>query len=240
MATAGDARGSGPERAFAPELPERGPVILDAEESAHLVRSRRVRQGEAVVLFDGRGTTVIGRLTTDDPRAAVVEVEGAYPGRVPARTVRLAVSLPEGGKADRLVSGLAELGVAVFAPLVCARTPPGRADLAVRRAERWARLAREATKVNGCATMLTCAPARSLEACLGEHAMLLDPDPEAPRLVETIVEDESPWVLVGPEGGFTDEELAGARAVGARIVRLGNLALRTETAALAAAAVLSA
>lgn len=239
MATAGGARGSGPERAFAPELPATGAVTLDAEESSHLVRSRRVRVGEAVVLFDGRGTTRIGSLRKADGRAAVVEVEGDYPARAPARRVRLAVSLPEAGRADRLVGALAELGVETLAPLVCERTPPGRGDLAARRTQRWERLAREAAKVNGAARVLAFHSPLAFAEALREVAVLLDPDPGLPPLLDVVPARGPPWILIGPEGGFSGAELAAARAAGCAAARLGNLVLRTETAAVAAAAILS-
>lgn len=239
MATAGGARGSGPERAYcAPDLPVTGRVVLDPEESAHLVRSRRVRPGETVVLFDGRNATRRGRLLEAAPRAAVVEIEGDYPDRRPARALRLAVSLPEGGRADRMVAALAELGVAEFAALQCTRTPPGRKRLVDRRAERWARLAREAAKVNGCSRLLAVGVPLQFEEAIAAGAVLLDPDPAAPALAASLGDDPSPpWILVGPEGGFTQEEVQAALTVGARTARLGDVALRTDTAAVAAAAV---
>lgn len=238
MATAGGARGPGPERAFAPELPEAGRVVLDAQESAHLVRSRRVRPGETVVLFDGRRATRRGRLVDADPRAAVVEIQGDYPDRAPDRVVRLAASLPESGRADRMVSTLAELGVAEFAPLSCARTPPARAARAAGRAARWARLAREAAKVNGCARVLQVHPPLDFAAAVQAGAVLLDPDPAAPALDRVLGDArETPWLLVGPEGGFTGQELREAAARGTPVAGVVASALRTETAAAAAAAV---
>lgn len=238
MATAGGTRGSGPERAYAPALPAEASIILDAEESAHLVRSRRVREGDAVVLFDGVGGTRLGRLRGADPRAAEVAIEGDYPDRRPGRDVRLAVSLPEGGKTDRMLAALAELGVAEIAPLICQRTPSGRTEQAGRRAKRWLKLTREACKVNGCARAMVISAPRTLQASLDEGAVLLDPDPEAPALTDLLESwESSPWILIGPEGGFTEEEVELVRAAGAPIASISALALRTTTAAVAAAAI---
>lgn len=238
VATASGGRGPGPERAYAALLPEVGAVVLDAEESAHLVRVRRVAAGQAVVLFNGLGATVIGTLTKADPRAAAIQVTGAHPARIPARVVRLAVSLPEPARADRMVAMLAELGVAELTPIMCARTDPGRRTLAQRRAQRWQRAAREALKVNGAAHALRIHPTRPYADVLGPEAVLLDPDPAAPDFAACLGGSEvTPWILIGPEGGFTEPELALATAADTPTARLGALALRTGTAAVTAAAV---
>lgn len=238
MATAGASRGSGPERAYASVLPATGEVRLDPEESSHLVRARRVRVGEAVVLFDGQGGSRLGRLADANAKAALVHIDGDYPDRRPSRVLRLAVALPEMGRADRMVQALAELGVAELAPLVTVRSAPGRAGQAERRAPRWAKLAREACKVNGCARALELRPALPFEDALVQGAVLLDPDPAAAPLLEVLgAAGESAWLLVGPEGGFTEAELGSAREGSAPVARLGATALRVETAAIAAAAI---
>lgn len=247
MATAGDRAGSGPERAFAQPLPEEGRVTLDADESRHLVRVRRVREGDRVVLFDGQGTTRAARLVAAEPRAAVLEVEGPYPDREPARAIRLATALPEGARADALVSACAELGVAALLPLAFARSPAGREDRMRRRAARWSRLIGEAAKVNGRSRQLevrAMTPFTDWLPTAGGQAVLLDPDPAAPRLVALLAGLSPgaalPWLVIGPEGGFTDAERTAARAAGAGRARLGVTALRVETGAIAAAAVAAA
>ena len=109
-------------------LPSSGRVTLTPDESPHLVRVRRVRAGEAVVLFDGAGATRFARLLNAEPRAAVLEVEGDAPTASPARAHAGGLA-PGGPRADDLVQALAWLGVARLVPLVCERTPRGRADL---------------------------------------------------------------------------------------------------------------
>ncbi len=239
MATAGDMRGSGPERAFADVLPAAGEVELDAEESSHLVRARRVREADAIVLFDGRGRTMLATLVRADPRRAVARIVAPYADREPGRRVTLCVSLPEAGRTDRLVAQLAELGVTSLMPLMCARTPAGRMDQVARRRERWLKLTREAGKSSGRSRLLEILEPSTLEALIEaqkEAVVLLDPDPALPRLPEVLARlTVPPWIAVGPEGGFTGEEVACA-SMSLR-ARLGETALRTETAALAAAAV---
>ena len=188
MATAGAARGSGPERAFAPLLPATGEVRLDAEESAHLVRVRRVAVGDEVALFDGRGATRLARLLTADARGALLLVLGEGADRAPRRALTVAASIPEPARADELVESLAWLGVACWVPLLCARTPANRAALVERRAARWARLVREAAKGNGRSLLLELGAATPLGELLARPPaaglVLLDPDPEAGRLLD--------------------------------------------------------
>jgi 16S rRNA (uracil1498-N3)-methyltransferase len=204
------------------------------------VRTRRAREGEEVVLFDGAGTTVRGVLARADPRGAVVEVTGPYPDREPGREVLVAASPPEAGRGDDMVAALAELGVTRYVPLLCERTPPGRAEAASRRADRWGRLALEAAKVSGRSRLLLLDPPAALADALARlrAPVLLDPDPSAPWLPSVLAPAPAPAaLLVGPEGGFTDSERAQALAAGARAARISAAALRTETAAVAAAAI---
>lgn len=238
MATAGGQRGGGPERAHAPDLASGPAVRLSPEESRHLVRVRRARAGDVVVLFDGRGGSAVGTLVEADPRAACVRVEGPYPDREPRREVTLAVALPEPPRADLLVGVLAEMGVARLVPLLTARTHPRRAAMAVERAPRWHRLAVEAAKVNGRARLLEIAEPLPYARALAAPAVLLDPDPGAPLLPGLLPATGAlPRLLVGPEGGFTPGELDEARAAGVPRARLGAAVLRVENAALAAAAI---
>ena len=100
---------------------------------------------------------------------------------------------------------------------------------------------REAAKGNGRSRVLEVTAPRTLADLTGapppEGMVLLDPDPRAPRLAERLpAQGPLPWLLVGPEGGFTVSEVAAAQRVGAKVARLTETALRIELAAVAAAA----
>jgi 16S rRNA (uracil1498-N3)-methyltransferase len=240
MATAGGRRGPGPERAFCDPLPASGEVRLDAEEERHLVRVRRARAGDEVVLFDGRGTTRLGRLLAREG-GAWVQVLGPSPDREPPRRVEVGCALPGAGRADDLVFALAESGVSRLVPLVCERSDPRASALSPARRERFARLAREAAKVSGRSRLLEVAPPRApvdVVRSFGEGAAVaLDPDPGLPLLPDVLPPTGPALLLVGPEGGFTAAELEALSRAGARLGTLGACALRVETAALSAAAI---
>lgn len=246
MASRGDARGAGPERAYVAALPLDGTVRLDREEGHHLVRVRRARPGDEVVLFDGRGGTRRARLLEADASAPLLRIEGEYPDREPRREVTVACALPAAGRADDLVAALAEMGVSRLVPLACERSGADPSEVLGRRRERFERIVRESAKVNGRSRLLTVEPARTPLATVGapgarpfaDLGILLDTDPGLPRLPQVLGPGTSPCLLlVGPEGGFTAEEATALRGAGALPASLGACALRTETAAVAAAAI---
>jgi len=243
VATAGDRRGAGPERAFCAVLPATGPVTLDRDEGHHLVRARRARVGDPVVLFDGRGGSVLARLVDARGDAPVLEVVGPAADREPRRRVVVVTALPAAGRADNLVAALAELGVTRLVPLRARRAGLDPDEVVARRAERWARILREAAKVNGRSRLLeigaplTPAGAVTAARLAGGSPVLLDTDPRLPPLQGVIGDAPSPWLLLGPEGGFDDEEVGALAAGGVPGASLGACALRTDLAAVVAAGI---
>lgn len=244
MATSGTSRGSGPERAFLASIPAAGSATLPPDEGHHLVRVRRVRVGDEVVLFDGRGRSVLARLVEARAEAPTLEIVGSYPDREPRRRVHVASAVPGPSRIDDLVASLAELGVTTWTPLRCERSERGALEVLERRRDRLARLILEAGKVSGRSRFLVMAPPSALAefvaAAESSSLVLLDPDPRA-RPLGALVAAKSPdaafTLVVGPEGGFTPSELAVAAARGVPTASLGACALRTELAAVAAAAV---
>jgi 16S rRNA (uracil1498-N3)-methyltransferase len=158
--------------------------------------------------------------------------------------VCIASAVPGPSRLDDLVTALAELGVATWVPLACERSDRGALDGLARRRDRVARLVREAAQGSGRSRFLDVAEPVTLAEALtrpgGRGAFLLDPDPQAPRLVDLLrsSRDEADMLLlVGPEGGFTEAELQAALGAGVRPASLGACALRTELAAIVAAGI---
>jgi len=199
----------------------------------HLTRVLRLRPGAAVELVDGAGGLARGVLAEDD----AVTVESRDPTRAPdAAPVRLAVAMPRLPRLEWLVEKCCELGVARLQPL---RTRHGERDLGERRVQRLQRIADEALlQCRRLYRMEVCAPA-GLEQVLAEAEgaalwLACPPDGDTPQPPPP--RDGRPLLLlVGPEGGFSPEEIGRAREAGAGSVSLGSNVLRVETAALAMA-----
>lgn len=203
------------------------------------VRARRLRPGDSLVLFDGRGTEYPARLETVERRAATVTVE---PGVRRDTESPLAISLLQGiSKGDRMdfaVQKAVELGVAdirpVFTENAVVRLDAGRGE---KRREHWQRVAIAACEqcgrnrvptVHSPVDMATVWPTLT-----GSRCVVLDPNGDRSAL--TLAGAEAGLsLLVGPEGGLSRDELARARTDGWQRLRLGPRVLRTETAAVAA------
>jgi 16S rRNA (uracil1498-N3)-methyltransferase len=236
-------------RLYVPSLePRDRTVSLPAGEAAHLRRVLRVKPGAAVRLFDGRGREVAARVASVD-RSAVVADIGDPVAAAPEWGVHvtLAQAVLKGDKIDDVIRDAVMMGVAAVQPLLTARTDvPAAAFTHGRRLERWQRIAVSSTKQCGRAVVPPVLMPRALTDCLDAaqaevSLMLVEPaavaassavawpPPDAPR---------SALVLVGPEGGWADEEVAHAVSAGCLPVSLGPRTLRADAAAIIALSVL--
>ena len=216
-------------------------VVVSGAEGHHAADVRRLRTGEAVELVDGAGLRVSGRVV--DVRRGEVTVEVLGVDREPAPSLRLVIvqALPKGDRGELAVELLTEVGVDEIVPWVAARcVAQWRGE---RTLARWRSTARQATKQSRRAwepVVPPCATTADVAALLGSAALPLVLHESATESVSSVAVPESGDVVmvVGPEGGITDEELAAFAEAGARVVRLGPTVLRTSSAGAAAAAAL--
>ena len=221
-----------------------GMCLLDAEESGHCVRVLRHRTGDEIDVIDGLGTLYHCSLVDDSPKGAQAQVLSTVPG-FGAHPYRLTIGCCPTKNNDRFewfVEKATELGVDVIVPLIGERS-----ERRVYKTERAQRIALSATKQSlkaripeiwepvSVRTFLEMADPASLKLiayCFEEE--------EAPRISirEALegYEGTSVTVLIGPEGDFSPEEARLALAQGYIPVHLGASRLRTETAAVTAAA----
>lgn len=221
-----------------------GRAFLSSADARHLVQVLRLGVGARVRLYDGQGGEYDARVAgIEDGRVHVaVETGRPHAGESPLSVILLQGFLKE-KKMDRLVRQATELGVAQFVPVLTGRTvarPDGR-RLAARR-QRWARIAAEALKQCRRGRIPEIGPAVDLDGALPlaegcdrkiafwEEALLplagIAPGEGVRRVA----------VLMGPEGGFTPEEMAAAEAAGFVAASLGPRILRAETATVAVCA----
>lgn len=224
-----------------------GTVVVEGEEAHHAVAVRRLGVGEEVVLTDGRGGRAVGRVSATAKRRLEVRVEEmeAVPRVAPFVTVVQA--LPKGERGERAVEVLTEIGVDRIVPWAAARSVAvWRGERAARSLTRWRVTAREAAKqarrswFPEVAELATLRGATAVVAA-ADLALVLHEAADAPLLAGPAHTPGAPSevvVVVGPEGGLTDDEVAAFVAVGGRAVRLGPEVLRTSTAGLAAVAAL--
>jgi 16S rRNA (uracil1498-N3)-methyltransferase len=206
----------------------------------------RLRSGDALTLFNGDGGEFDAKILRID-RAAVTVLVG--PHRAADRESPLHVTLVQGlAGADRMdwvVQKAVELGVAEIRPVAMARSVARLdASRASKREAHWRSIAVSACEQCGRSRIPRVHALSSFEHWIAEPTsaelrVILAPDAEAS--LSALLRPEGPIeLLVGPEGGLTDEEADAALGAGFRAVRLGPRILRTETAPLAALSALNA
>lgn len=219
-------------------------VELPQAAAHHAQRVLRLGVGAPVTLFNGDGGEYLGRIASLE-RSVLVELsERADIEREAPLSIRLAQVVPAGERMDWVVQKATELGVAAIRPLHSSRSvvrlEGARAD---RRREHWRQVAIAACEQCGRNRLPDVGAVATLPHYLGEPA---GPAPArlvlAPEAVCNLSQLPAPGqevdLLVGPEGGFTDDEIKAARLAGFQPVRLGPRVLRSDTAGLAAIAAL--
>ena len=212
---------------------------LTGDEAHHLARVMRAGPGTEVILFDGSGWEYAAVVESATSKRVLLKVVGrSQPDRELTRPITLAVALPKGERQRWLVEKSVELGVARLVPLLTQRGVAQPVEQALRRLER---AVIEASKQCGRNRLMEIAPPcriSELQAAAGDAKLLAHPEGAllsnyADQLGTAGDATVGCLLAVGPEGGFTEEEVATARAAGWQHVGLGPRILRVETAALA-------
>ncbi|XAM01249.1 RsmE family RNA methyltransferase [Phycisphaeraceae bacterium D3-23] len=229
-------------------------VALDRDQSRHAQRVLRLEAGDPVQLLDGQGHVA---------RAKVAEISGAGVSCVVESVRRvdqvrpqiiLATAIPKGPRGDAMANDLAQLGADVLVPMRTARSVvhPGDGKL-----ERYRKQSAEAGKQCGRAWWMAVAELTAFDAVLSEYGASSGSDGDADEdatlrllanpageptgaIASRLTGAALAVVLVGPEGGFTPQEIDAARDAGFVPWRFAPHILRVETAAAAAVAVLRA
>ncbi len=228
-------------------------VSLSKDDAAHAARVLRLEPGDSIIVCDGLGYEYEARLERVRPKESTAVIEsGRLSPAEPSVELTLVQGIAKGSKMDFVVQKAVEVGVSRIVPLNSDRTvvrlDEAKADA---RVERWQRIAYEAAKQSGRARIPSVAPVHSWDELWrrddlgvvfvpweGEGSqrlleMVRAVVPAAPVSAATRVQLT---LIIGPEGGFTPEEIDAAQRHGAHPVTLGPRILRTETAGLIAAA----
>ncbi len=216
-------------------------VELDARETRHAGSARRLNKGDGVVLFDGTGLTADAELVEIGRSRARAKLLAQERHEPPRPALHLASALPKGDRQATMLAMATQLGMSSFTPLLCSRSVARQSPSA---SERWQRVCREACKQSRRPHLPHLLPPSTPDELMQRgrpEACTLLMHPSGSAAVQLIASatlharDEI-MLLIGPEGGFVENEIECARAAGAEVVSLGGGILRTETAALAALA----
>jgi 16S rRNA (uracil1498-N3)-methyltransferase len=221
-------------------------ITLPEDSSLHLLRVLRLEPGDVVTLFNGDGHDYTARLLTAAKRGAGVEITGREP--VPRESplrITLVQGVARGEKMDLVLQKATELGVDGFTPVVTERTEVKLdADRAEKRMVHWRGVVAAACEQSGRAVLPKLSQPTALTAYAGAETadikLVLDPGGDVGLAAVSPQAGQSIALVVGPEGGLSERDLATLRAAGFRGLRLGPRILRTETAGLAAVAALQA
>lgn len=220
--------------------PETGFVTLDREQAAHARSVLRLREGDAVGLFDGRGNEFLCEIGSIGKRDAVLKIikQTEAPAPESPLDLTLAAAILKNEKFDLVIQKSVELGVSRLIPLLTKRTE-AQARGAEKRIERWKRIAVESSKQCGRAKVMEIGTPSELSEIAERSADLKVVFAEGDgRGFPDVPKPESVIAVVGPEGGWEEEELAALSEAGFHRVTLGGRILRAETASIAAAALL--
>ncbi len=213
-------------------------VTLDRDESRHAVNVLRLKVDDAVELFDGQGRVATGCVKTVDKPGVTVAVTEWHDYPQPNCSITIASAIPKGPRADHMIQQLSQVGVDRLVPLLTERSvvQPGAGKV-----EKFRRAALESCKQCGRAHVMAIDEPHHLNDMLVQQAevrLIADASGQAINCepaTANLSSAKSILVLVGPEGGWTDEEKMQATRAGFASIRLGPHILRIETAAVVAA-----
>ena len=245
-------------RFFAPSFdPGDETVALPRDEAEHLTRVLRIGVGDRVSVFDGRGHEFLARVVSGAHRDVRVQLLSRIePARESSVSITLAQAVLKHDKMDDVVRDAVMLGVSAIQPLVTTRTETTVAAL-VRgaRLDRWRRVALASAKQSRRAVLPEIRTPLTIESYLSDppptlRLMLVEPmigsggagesgdDVEPLSVLRGVPAPADVALLVGPEGGWEESEVAFASAAGVRLVSLGHRTLRADAAPVAALSVL--
>lgn len=198
----------------------------------------RAKVGDEVELFDGSGLVARAQVNVLRRQSVDLQILESRREERPHRQLVLGTAVPKGDRFDWLIEKVTELGVTRLVPLVTSRSVVDPRD---SKLDKMRQAVIAACKQSGRNHLMDLSPVTSwndfVKAEFSNHACFVaHPDPSAVRMVASLVSG-NPAVLcaIGPEGGFTSDEVALAVQSGARLISLGPQILRIETAALALA-----
>ncbi len=217
-------------------------ILLDGEEAKHILKVLRMQVGDNLTVCDGAGTDYETEIECAEKNTLTVRVLERKPSPAESRVkITLFQCLPKASKMEYVIQKCTELGISEIIPCIserCVVKLNSEAD-AEKKVERWQAIAKAAAKQSGRGVIPHVGmPVSFKEAMdvLSEMQLSFVPyENERDTTLKTLLRgagtSECAAFIIGPEGGFSEQEIESARVAGVQTVTLGNRILRTETAA---------
>ncbi len=215
-----------------------GVVDLHGPEAHHLVHVSRIHEGDRVVLFNGDGNEYAATVESTGKKQVTLSIDGvATPRRERTFRLEIAAPLPKGDRGQFLIEKLTEIGVNAYTPLQTERSVIHPSDA---KMEKLGRYVIEASKQCGRNTLMEILPLAKWQTYVSGrrngNRWLAHPGGQPLGSLGQGLSGANGVIAIGPEGGWTTEEVALATREGWQIVDLGPRILRVETAAIVLAA----
>jgi 16S rRNA (uracil1498-N3)-methyltransferase len=215
-----------------------GELQLDDDAANHVGRVLRMSIGAELVLFNGDGFNYAARITASDKKRVHVTVTQRQPNPVESPvSIHLGQGISRGDRMDFAIQKAVELGVTEITPLFTERCGVKLdGERLAKRNEQWQKIAISACEQSGRSIVPVVHPAISLTQWLAQDTkeLKLTLHPWAKDTIKTLIPNQHIRLVIGPEGGFSEQEMLQTAAANFTGIQLGPRVLRTETAALTA------
>ncbi len=213
-------------------------AALIGDHARHLAQVLRAQVGQEFDISTGSEVR-IGKICSIHPDRVDFDLGEAIP--ISANTtITVAISIFKFDRMEWAIEKCTELGVLRIVPVIAGRTEAHLAKAAVKRVDRWRRIVREASEQSRRTSppeVSEAVPFKQLVAITADAKIVLSETGETLMLRDAVLGSQSPVLAFGPEGGWTEQELASFRKAGWKFASLGKTILRAETAAIAAVAI---
>ena len=221
---------------------------IDSSESHHIIHVKRLKIGDSIIVFNGTGDEFEAKIEDiEDNRVNVRINQQKTISKENIVEINVAFAIPKGKRSHLLVQKCTELGVHKLIPINYARSVVKLKDDCSVKIEKWQKIAIEASKQCGRNTITEIGNIVDFDNILNtsdsyDLPLFACSQSDSDNLKNTLQEHPKPnniLSFIGPEGGFTTNEIEMAKRAGCKFVSLGSQILRVETAAIAVSAILS-
>jgi len=229
-----------------PEQFQEDKVVILGDDVHHVTKVMRFKPGDSLICADGQGLEVLAEIISIQQKQVVCKIISKIAeSREPRLQLILAQAIPKSDKMDWIIQKGTEIGVSAFIPFTSKRTVVQLNEKKEqKRLERWHKIAKEAAEQahrGKIPTLFSVMEWKEVLEIAKDNFAIIAYEQEKTQSLARILDQhldkyQHIMLMIGPEGGFTEEEIEEAKAYGIVSVSLGKRILRTETAGMVAAA----